>query len=612
MSSSAYAAILRRPLPATADPPVWRRWLLALLLCVVGWPALAADAQIELWHHQDPSDSLDIESVRRLPQEAWQRAADSSVALGYASAPVWFKVRLRNPRGEADALLEIAYPMLQEIEMFNVGGDGGPPLVLGAKWPFDMRPVAHRKFLVPLHLAAAEVREIHVRVRTQSSVQFGLKLHDPTKFHADEQGRLMVQGSYLGVVIAILLYNFYLLVALRERLYLWYLGWIVGMAGFVMTMEGFTFQWLWPAMPGLTLPALPILVAFIIGFGGLFQSDFIALDRHWPAAGRIQHRLVLAMWAAAAGGLFLPYIAAVVIAIVVAVVAMSAFLYISLVMAWRGTPMARLFVTSFAPVIGGGLLLAGSKFGILQASDFTEHGPQIGSAVEMLLLAVAIGLRLHSERALREAAQQDVIERQRRFAADLELRVEERTAELARANALLAELSATDPLTVLANRRQLERTLEAFLERCRENGRHFGVLMVDIDRFKVLNDSHGHAVGDACLRAVADRLRASVRGDQDVVLRYGGEEFCIATTADDAAAVAERARRRICEQEVEAGELRLNMSVSIGVATAAPSGRAAFDAALRRADAAMYRAKQGGRNRCVLSGSADAPAIAMC
>ncbi|MBK8337326.1 MAG: diguanylate cyclase [Sterolibacteriaceae bacterium] len=240
----------------------------------------------------------------------------------------------------------------------------------------------------------------------------------------------------------------------------------------------------------------------------------------------------------------------------------------------------------------------------------TEHGPQIGSALEMLLLAVAIGLRLHNERALREAAQQDVIERQRRFAADLEARVVERTAELARANALLAELSATDPLTGLANRRQLERTLEAFLQRCRERGRHIGVLMVDIDRFKSLNDSHGHAVGDACLRAVADRLRASVRSDDDVVLRYGGEEFCIVTTADDAQTIAERARRGICEQAVEAGELRLEMSVSIGVATAAPSGRVAFEAALRRADAALYRAKQAGRNRCVLSAATDAAAVA--
>lgn len=610
MTSSASSDTPRQPLPALADPPAWRRWLLALLLCVVGWPALAADAQIELWHHLDPSGVLDIESVRRLPEDAWQRAAESSVTLGYTSAPVWFKVKLRNSRDAADALLEIAYPLLQQIEMFGVDGDGSPPLEIGAKLPFDMRPVVHRKFLVPLHLAAAEVREIHVRVRTQSSVQFALKLHDPAKFHADEQGRLIVQGCYLGVVIAILLYNFYLLVALRERLYLWYLGWIIGMAGFVTTMEGFTFQWLWPAVPGLTLPALPMLLALVIVFGGLFQSAFIDLDRHWPAAWRVHRRLVLATVATAAAGLFLPYIAAVMSTIVMSVVAMSTFLYISLVMAWRGTPLARLFASSFAPVVGGGLLLAASKFGILQASDITEHGPQIGSAVEMLLLAVAIGLRLHNERALREAAQQDVIERQRRFAADLEARVDERTAELARANALLAELSATDPLTGLANRRQLERTLEAFLQNCRERGRNFGVLMVDIDRFKSLNDSHGHAVGDACLRAVADRLRASVRSDQDVVLRYGGEEFCIVTTAEDAEAVAERARRGICEHAVEAGELRLDMSVSIGVATAAPSGRAAFEAALRRADAALYRAKQAGRNCCVLSGAADAAAAA--
>jgi two-component system cell cycle response regulator len=155
------------------------------------------------------------------------------------------------------------------------------------------------------------------------------------------------------------------------------------------------------------------------------------------------------------------------------------------------------------------------------------------------------------------------------------------------------EMAVTDALTGLRNRRYVRRHLESLLR----SGATAAVLVIDVDRFKPLNDRHGHAAGDAALKEVANRLRDHLRA-VDVVARYGGEEFLVVLSGaaeEEAAAVGERLRAAIAEDPVTAGNLALPVTVSIGVAVA--RGQAASDALIAAADAALYRAKEGGRNR---------------
>jgi diguanylate cyclase (GGDEF)-like protein len=123
------------------------------------------------------------------------------------------------------------------------------------------------------------------------------------------------------------------------------------------------------------------------------------------------------------------------------------------------------------------------------------------------------------------------------------------------------------------------------------------ILMVDLDRFKPINDAHGHSVGDAALSVVVRRLRATLRA-HDAIGRYGGDEFLIVLPGCDAAEAADIARRlcaQVSERPVEVGELRLDLGVSIGVATSA-AGAEPVDVLIANADAAMYDAKNRGRN----------------
>jgi diguanylate cyclase (GGDEF)-like protein len=164
----------------------------------------------------------------------------------------------------------------------------------------------------------------------------------------------------------------------------------------------------------------------------------------------------------------------------------------------------------------------------------------------------------------------------------------------------LEKLSITDALTGLYNRRHLMGTLASEVQRSRRLRRAFSVLLADVDRFKQYNDTHGHLAGDAALVKIAEVFRKTTR-QVDCVSRYGGEEFCVMlleANLETAALVAERVRARVAETDVGEGKL----TVSIGVAEY-PDGGETPEELIATADAAMYQAKSGGRNRVVVPGA---------
>jgi diguanylate cyclase (GGDEF)-like protein len=174
---------------------------------------------------------------------------------------------------------------------------------------------------------------------------------------------------------------------------------------------------------------------------------------------------------------------------------------------------------------------------------------------------------------------------------------------LDRLNQLLAQSATTDELTGLRNRLGLASDLNVVRSRIERQGDRYEILMLDLDRFKAINDSVGHVAGDGVLRAAADAISAALRpGDR--AYRYGGEEFLVVvrlSERDDALTAGERIRLNV-------EQLRLSnpgnpphgvVTVSIGITTVGQADLADDDDAwVSRADAALYRAKDGGRNRC--------------
>ncbi|HXQ29881.1 MAG TPA: diguanylate cyclase [Gemmatimonadales bacterium] len=166
-------------------------------------------------------------------------------------------------------------------------------------------------------------------------------------------------------------------------------------------------------------------------------------------------------------------------------------------------------------------------------------------------------------------------------------------------NKRLEKLAATDALTGCLNRRALSQNLEQELERARRYDLAITILLADIDRFKLVNDTRGHIAGDSVLRQVGEILRREARS-VDIVARYGGEEFVVVmpeTALQGAAIFAERLRRRIMQHEfAEPGQDRLHLTVSIGLASFPDDRVGNADSFVALADQALYRAKNEGRN----------------
>jgi diguanylate cyclase (GGDEF)-like protein len=169
----------------------------------------------------------------------------------------------------------------------------------------------------------------------------------------------------------------------------------------------------------------------------------------------------------------------------------------------------------------------------------------------------------------------------------------------ARLQQQLHSRAQTDELTGALTRRALRELAPALIASARRVDRELAVMMLDIDHFKAINDTHGHASGDDVLRVVAATLHAQKRAD-GLLSRYGGEEFVALLPVDGlptARRIAERMRSAIADTDwSRAAKLPTGVTVSIGVSMVGPGEP--LDAALGRADEALYRAKRGGRNQC--------------
>jgi diguanylate cyclase (GGDEF)-like protein len=180
------------------------------------------------------------------------------------------------------------------------------------------------------------------------------------------------------------------------------------------------------------------------------------------------------------------------------------------------------------------------------------------------------------------------------------LRNVEARRRLAGAYSRLEDVARTDSLTDVFTRRHMDEHLRIAASRARRHGDSMAVVMIDVDRFKQINDEHGHGVGDQVLAQVASRLGGALRAE-DVLGRWGGEEFVVVTERTSLAGatrLGERLRHAVADTPVRAGDHELHVTVSVGVACSTPDD---VDALVEQADRAMYEAKRGGRDMVVVA-----------
>jgi diguanylate cyclase (GGDEF)-like protein len=192
----------------------------------------------------------------------------------------------------------------------------------------------------------------------------------------------------------------------------------------------------------------------------------------------------------------------------------------------------------------------------------------------------------------------------------LEISVKERTEELHHANEMLKaanlkleRISMTDGLTSTKNRRAFDITYNKTWKMCLRERMPLALIMIDIDNFKLFNDTYGHLTGDQTLIRIGEVIKGVIKRPGDLAARYGGEEFVVMlmnTTAEGATVVAEEIRTRTKELEIENGSINDVITVSLGVASVIPDKEMAPKELIDAADRALYKAKESGRNKVIV------------
>ena len=192
----------------------------------------------------------------------------------------------------------------------------------------------------------------------------------------------------------------------------------------------------------------------------------------------------------------------------------------------------------------------------------------------------------------------------KQYEENLEKLVNERTQELEIAKSKLVEMANKDPLTNLYNRRYFNDVADTLLSMAHRQQQEFSIFMLDIDRFKLINDTYGHNAGDVVLKKLSNLLTTSIR-QSDVAIRFGGEEFVVLlpnTNIDGAVLIAKKLKEAIENIEIKIPNIDIiKFTVSIGISQCDCSKNAeVIDDLVHKADEALYEAKRAGRNKIVI------------
>ena len=300
----------------------------------------------------------------------------------------------------------------------------------------------------------------------------------------------------------------------------------------------------------------------------------------------------------------IPYLASLTIVMATLIVLVCGYA------AFQGNRLA-LYSTIACAILGVSVIIqALISLQLMNATLVTDQVGPIAFIVMIISISFVISAELRQQRRLQAVFAQDKSYLEPKQQTDetkaLESQVHNRTLELetallelSSAHETLKELNTVDVMTGIKNRTYFDTAFEQEWRRAIRQGHPISLMLLDVDHFKQVNDTHGHLIGDECLRAIVLIIRSVLRRPADILARYGGEEFVILLPyleIDNAMFLAEQIRAKIEQSELQLDSLVLRATVSIGVGSKPPTEGENHKDFIAAVDAALYRAKDAGRN----------------
>ncbi|CAM3506043.1 sensor domain-containing diguanylate cyclase [Shewanella violacea] len=578
------------------------------------------------WLYYAPAKKAgNIDAVKKLDARHWQRLTPTyNNRIGVAA--FWVKFSIYNPkRHQIDRILSLANPHIDLASLYHVvNGEVIDRIIMGDSLPFTESLIINNNFIYTFQLEPNVLHTFYLKIETQGSASLPLSLSSPNSFAKDVETSSLSNGFQLGALTAIGLFSLFIAITSGSFSYSYYAGYVLSVTLLVATLHGYAFRFIWPQWPLLQQYMIPFLIPMAIFFALLFTEKILQLKHHNLPMLRLCRygagfSILLALLAP-----FLNYSLSLYVNIITVLVVTTLMMVMALIQAFKGHKLAKLYTLAWSGMLVGSFVTSAMYLGLVDLPISHLTPLMLGLLFEIIFMAAVLAIRYNDERKAKLKTQQEAaIQAQRsreawehaqrveaRSNEKLESMVQERTLELEialrelnEANQKLTEQATVDSLTGVKNRAAFDKRLLAEGRLSRRQQTPMALLMLDIDRFKSINDNYGHLAGDQALRLIAQTLKEQLKRPGDLVSRYGGEEFAIIlpnTGEEGAMQVAELIRQTISELPISWKKHSIPLTISIGVSAEIIERDQDPTKLLEQADKALYRAKNEGRNRVMV------------
>jgi len=569
--------------PAAAESGLENRDVASAIIDVYGWADYYEGAPASLGIDQITSPDCSREFIP-------VRSGDGLVMCGVSVPSTWIRFSL--PREKLDAFIKphldsgpapriqwvlVLKPsfsiILNYADLYIPLRSGGyKHIAAGSMRPRRPYEAASKDFVFELPDDAFDGRPLYIRVASSRDVKIDLVVmpalaESPTRTSG-------TYGAIYGILAAMLVYGLFLLITFNDRAYFYYICYIFSLGLWLFYVQGHS-KLYFGTQPGFAQTMLWFSAGSFIGWSAIFSASFLELRKSQPAFYFILIFLGALGLVTAAAGLAQNYSLAFRISTILGIILPIVIFTATIIRLIQGFSAAQNFLVGWFLLLVAGLAFTLMSLQVLPVNYFTANIMGLAASVQSVFIALALTNRF------------------RRMEAEREI--------LVRSQARYRELSLTDVLTGLRNKRCLNLKLDEAIIHSVTRGTPLSLIFLDIDDFKKVNDTFGHAMGDEVLVHLANSIRSCVRVE-DTPCRYGGEEFVIVmpnTKLDDAYLVSERLRENFeAVQNRTVHGVCVPATISLGVAQYMPGERA--DTFIGRADRAMYEAKRQGKNRSVI------------
>ncbi|OUS26240.1 hypothetical protein A9Q99_18575 [Gammaproteobacteria bacterium 45_16_T64] len=366
------------------------------------------------WYLEDVNSDISIEQLLNGKHDSnFKKSNTETLNFGFSGSSYWIRFNITfdsNLSEEKEWLLETAYPLLDNLSLYIPQKNGSYITShSGDSIPFSARDIEYPNPVFRMPSAPGETVTHYLRVKSSSSLQIPLTIWSSSAFAENSGKKLLVLGAFYGIMMVMILYNFFIYLSIRNKSYLYYILYISSFTLFLASFNGLSFQYLWPNSPRWGNIAVPFFIS-LSGFGAIiFTRKFLDTAKITPHLDKVLIGIFSLSIISIISSFALSYQYAIRIAVAVALSFGIMVLISGTACLLKGLRIARFFLLAWVTLLLGIITHALLSLGLLPSNPITLYADQVGSVIEVILLSFALADRINNLRIEKERFQRQAL-----------------------------------------------------------------------------------------------------------------------------------------------------------------------------------------------------------